>query len=327
MPARQAQHVPGSLAGGQALADLLDRGMELRQLQLFLAAAEEGSITAAAKRMHLTQPALSRQIKALEEELGVDLFTRGAHSISLTAAGSVLLEEGRKLLDRADRVVKQVRATADEGEPLRVGYAPSLAGHLLGLALERFSQLHPRVRVHLADCSSAEMRDGLIQDKLDVVVTVPWEGDAQSVRWTKIRQRGLCLAVPELHPLAKRDKIALAELDGQKLLLFSRHEYPEYWQSITRLFRDHGLQAKIAGEFDGITSLGAALAAGLGIAFVAAGSRIDRVAIVPIDPEPEPACVAAGVTTVRNISPVTEVFIAELRRVAAEEESSSAAEK
>jgi DNA-binding transcriptional LysR family regulator len=77
--------------------------MELRQVRLFLAAAEEGSITAAARRMNLTQPALSRQIKALEEELGVELFTRGAHSVTLTPAGRVLAEEGKKLLDRAER--------------------------------------------------------------------------------------------------------------------------------------------------------------------------------------------------------------------------------
>ena len=293
--------------------------MELRQLQLFLAAAEEGSITAAAKRMHLTQPALSRQIKSLEEELGVELFTRGAHSVSLTPAGSVLLDEGRKLLDRAERVVKQVRATAD-GEPLRIGYAPSLAGPVLGHALERFSQIHPRVRVQLSDCSSAEMRDGLNQGKLDVVVTVPWEGDAQGVRWTTIRRHRMRLAVPENHPLASKKKVTLASLDGQKLLLYARAEYPEYWQSITRLFRERGLQAKIAGEFDGVTSLGAALAAGLGVAFVAAGTRFDRVVTLPIDPEPEPVCVAAGVSLSVTLSPVVEVFIAELAGVAAEEE-------
>lgn len=136
--------------------------MELRQVQLFLAAAEEGSITGAARRMNLTQPGLSRQIKALEEELGVELFTRGAHSVALTPAGRVLAEEGGKLLERAERVIGRVRAEAD-GPPLRIGYAPSLAGPLLGLALERFSQLHPRVRVRLFDCSSAEMREGLVQ--------------------------------------------------------------------------------------------------------------------------------------------------------------------
>ena len=297
--------------------------MELRQLQLFLAAAEEGSITAAAKRMHLTQPALSRQVKALEEELGVELFTRGAHSVNLTPAGSVLLEEGRKLLERAERVVKQVRATA-EGEPLRIGYAPSLAGSLLGHALERFSQIHPRVRVQRSDCSSAEMRHGLIQGTLDVVVTVPWEGDTQAVQWTTIRRHRMGLALPEAHPLAKKAKIPLADLDGQKLLLYSRTDYPEYWQAVTRLFRENGLQAKVAGEFDGITSLGAALAAGLGVAFVAIGTRLERVVTRPLDPEPEPVCVAAGTPLGRDISPVVEVFVGEIRAVAAEEEKGNA---
>jgi len=292
--------------------------MELRQLQLFLAAAEEGSITGAAKRMHLTQPALSRQIKSLEEELGVELFTRGAHSVTLTPAGSVLLEEGGKLLERAERVVKQVRASA-EGEPLRVGYAPSLAGPLLGLALERFSQLHPRARVQLFDLSSTEMRDGLAQGKIDVAVTVPWEGDAQAVQWTPVRLHGMRLAVPVSHPFAKKKKVALSDLDGQRLLLFSRADYPEYWQSITKMFRDNGLQAKVAGEFDGVASLGAAVEAGLGVALMAAGSRVDRVILLPLDPEPAPACVAAGVATAKEPSRVVEVFVRELVRVAEEE--------
>jgi LysR family transcriptional regulator, benzoate and cis,cis-muconate-responsive activator of ben and cat genes len=296
--------------------------MELRQLQLFLAAAEDGSITAAARRMHLTQPALSRQIKALEEELGVELFTRGAHSVNLTPAGKTLLEEGGKLLERAARVVKQVRATAEDGEPLRIGYAPSLAGSLLGHALERFSQIHPRVRVQLSDLSSSEMRDGLIQGTLDVAVTVPWEGDTQSVRWTTIRRHRMALALPETHPLAKKKKIPLADLDGQRLLLYSRTDYPEYLQAITRLFRDNGLQAKIAGEFDGVASLGAALAAGLGVAIVTAESRFERVLIRPIDPEPEPVCVAAGVPLGRDISFVVQVFVEEMRSIAAEEEKS-----
>lgn len=292
--------------------------MELRQVQLFLAAAEEGSITAAARRMHLTQPALSRQIKALEEELGVELFTRGAHSVALTPAGRVLVGEGRKLLERAERLVKRVQAEAD-GEPLRIGYAPSLAGPLLGLALERFSQLHPRARVQLFDRSSAEMREGLAQGEFDVVVTVPWEGDGALVTWTRIRRHAMCLAVPAAHPFASRTKVPLGELNGQRLLLYSRSEYPEYWASVSRLFRDHGIDAKVAGEFDGVSSLGAAVEAGLGVALVAAGSRLDRVVMLPLDPEPEAVCVSAGLAAGREIPPVVGVFVAELRRVADEE--------
>jgi DNA-binding transcriptional LysR family regulator len=297
--------------------------MELRQVQMFLAVAEEGSITAAARKMNLTQPGLSRQIKALEEELDVELFTRGAHSVALTPAGRVLVEEGRKLVERAERTVRAVRAEA-AGEPLRIGYAPSLAGPLLGLALERFAQLHPRARVQLSDCSSAEMREGLAQGKFDVVVTVPWEGDGALVRWTRLRRHPMRLAVPMSHPFAARERIALGELDGQRLLLFSRADYPEYWQSVGRLFRDHGIDAKVAGEFDGVTSLGAAVEAGLGVALVAAGSRIDRVVTLALDPEPEPVCVSAGVPQGREPSPVIGVFIAELRAVAEQEERNAA---
>jgi DNA-binding transcriptional LysR family regulator len=291
--------------------------MELRQLQLFLAAAEDGSITAAARRMGLTQPGLSRQIKALEEELGVGLFTRGAHSVTLTPAGMVLAEEGRKLLERAERVVSRVRAEA-EGEPLRIGYAPSLAGPLLGQALERFSQLHPRVRVRLFDCSSAEMREGLAQGKFDVVVTVPWEGDARAVAWTRIRRHAMRLAVGVAHPFAQRAEVPLAELNGQRLLLFSRSEYPEYWSSVTRLFREHGIDAKVAGEFDGVASLGAAVEAGLGVALVAEGSRLDRVVMLPLVPAPEAVCVAAGLMAERKVPAMIGVFVGELRRVADE---------
>lgn len=291
--------------------------MELRQLRLFLAAAEEGSITAAARRMNLTQPALSRQIKALEEELGVELFTRGAHSVALTPAGGVLAEEGRRLIERTERVVARVRAEA-EGEPLRIGYAPSLAGPLLGSTLERFAQLHPRVRVRLADCSSAEMRDGLVAGKFDVVVTVPWDGDGQGVCWTPVRRHPWRVAVPAGHRLAERPALVPGDLDGERLLLFARSDYPEYWQRVTGYFREHGIQAKVAGEFDGVTSLGAAVEAGLGVALLAAGSRLERVLQLPLDPAPEAICVAAGCPASVPASKVAEVFVGELLRVAAE---------
>src|SRR5664279_876238 len=100
--------------------------MELRQLRYFIAAAEEGNISRAAKKIFLTQPALSRQIKALEEEIGQCLLERQAHSIRLTNAGEILLREARELLQHADRVVERVRI-AGRGVGLRVGYAPSLA--------------------------------------------------------------------------------------------------------------------------------------------------------------------------------------------------------
>src|SRR5712671_6868996 len=134
-------------------------GMELRQLRYFVAVAEEGNISRAAQRIFLTQPALSRQIKALEVEIGQCLLERQAHSIRLTPAGEALLVEARTLLDQAEAALGRVRA-ASLGSRLRVGYAPSLAAGILSPAVATFTQAHPDTRVDWFDLSSAEMLAG-----------------------------------------------------------------------------------------------------------------------------------------------------------------------
>src|SRR5512139_2436551 len=125
-------------------------GMELRQLRYFVAVAETGNISRAAKGIFLTQPALSRQIKALEEEIGQCLLERQAHSIRLTPVGETLLREAGELLQHSEQVLERVRA-AGRGVSLRVGYAPSLADGMLSSAVETFTQAHPNARVELFD--------------------------------------------------------------------------------------------------------------------------------------------------------------------------------
>src|SRR5437773_9492757 len=135
-------------------------GMELRQLRYFVTVAEEGNISRAAQKAFLTQPALSRQIKALEEAIGHSLLDRQAHSIRLTPAGQVLLHEARQLLRSAELVLERVRASGN-GIRLRVGYAPSLATGILSVAVESFTHKHPAARVEMFDLSTNEMRAGL----------------------------------------------------------------------------------------------------------------------------------------------------------------------
>ena len=177
--------------------------MELRQLRYFIAAAEEGNISRAAKKMFLTQPALSRQIKALEDEIGQCLLERQAHSIRLTPVGEALLREARELLQHADQVLERVRV-AGRGLRLRVGYAPSLAAGLLSAAVESFTQTHPNTSVELFDLSTAEMLAGLESDKLDVVLTVGQERAARGLKWTPLVRAPFRLAVNQNHPLARR---------------------------------------------------------------------------------------------------------------------------
>lgn len=296
--------------------------MELRQLKHFLAVGEAGSITAAAKSLRLTQPALSRQIKALEEELDTALLERGAHSITLTPAGEVLLAEGRKLLRASETMIEKVKSTA-AGEPLRVGYAPSLAGDFLSVAIERFTQFHPRVRVSLYDWSSAEMRSGLAAGKLDLIVAAPCTAVQEPVRWVALRDYGWQLVMPANHPLGNKKLVSAKDLAGQRLLLYDREHYPDYWDRVTGFFREHHLQAKVAGEFDGVSSLTAALEGNLGIALLATSSRLNhgqkqRLISRPLAESPRPIEVAAGVSAEMPASAQVLAFIEELRQAASE---------
>lgn len=294
--------------------------MELRQLKHFIAVGETGSITAAAKMLRLTQPALSRQIKALEDTLDTALLERGAHSIALTPAGEVLMTEARKLIGFSETMIEKVKSTA-VGEPLRVGYSPSLAGEFLSLAIERFTQIHPRVRVSLYDWSSAEMRAGLAAGKLDLIVAAPCVGITEPIRWIPLRDYGWQLVMSANHPLGKKKRISASDLSGQRLLLYEREHYPDYWDRVTSFFREHNLQAKVAGEFDGVSSLTAALEGNLGIALLAESSPIDhgrkqRLIARPLAVEPGRIEVVAGVSAETKTSAQLLEFIEELKLAA-----------
>ncbi|QQL45683.1 LysR family transcriptional regulator [Sulfuriroseicoccus oceanibius] len=285
--------------------------MELRQLQYFVAVAELGGISAAARQANITQPALSRQIKALEDELGVALLERGARSISLTAAGELMADEAKRILNACESLAYRVQV-AGRQVCLRVGYAPSLAAPYLGPALEKFQQLHPHARFTLSDLSSAEMRDRLIAGDLDVIISVPSDLKDAEVAWTKLDEPEWAVAVPVGHALAKVGAVKPEDLSGERVLMFDRHEYPEYWDSVSGYFRKHGINAKVAGEFDSVTSLGAALEAGLGLALIAKASRIgesDRVKVVSVSPAPSGICTAVGVSAKRELADAVREFV------------------
>src|SRR4051812_9204291 len=147
--------------------------MELRHLRYFVAVAEMENVTRAALKLHVSQPALSKQIRDLEEELGFSLLERSAKSVRLTAAGQVFLVEARQVLKRADEAVQGARAVADgSGLELHVGYATSPTVRLLPPTLRAFQAEMPKVRVRLHDLSTedifARVRDG----KLDVAFIV-----------------------------------------------------------------------------------------------------------------------------------------------------------
>jgi DNA-binding transcriptional LysR family regulator len=290
--------------------------MELRQLRYFVAVAEDGNISRAAKRIFLTQPALSRQIKSLEAELGQCLLERKAHSIRLTPAGETLLREARELLRHADQMVSRIRS-AGRTTRLRVGYAPSLAAGILTLTVAHFTQTHPDARVELFDLSTTEMLAGLENESLDIALGVHGKRGSRGISWTPLLRASWKLAVSRSHPLARRARVTPADVAGAPLLLFRQRDYPEYWDIITSWLREHQQRPRVVGEYDGVDSLMSAVESGLGVAIVTTrASRLvpERVRLKPLSDGPEPLCIAAGYCTDRASDQVLRVFIEELRR-------------
>ena len=292
--------------------------MELRQLRYFVAVAETGNISQAAKAIFLTQPALSRQIKALEDEIGHCLLERRAHSIHLTAAGETLLREARELFQAVDQLLERVRA-AGTGVHLRVGYSPSFASGILSAAVANFTQAHSGAQVELFDLSTNELLTGLDSKKLDIVLTVGGDTARRGITWTPLLRAPWRLVVKRGHPLAGRPRVTPAEAAREPLLIFCKRDYPEYWSSINGWFREHGLRPKIGGEYDSSETLMAAVEAGLGVAIVTTRTALlfrHRARIKMLSAEPPPLCIVAGSRTDSADPKPLAVFVEDLRTAA-----------
>lgn len=292
--------------------------LDLRRLRYFVAVAENGNISKAAQKIFLTQPALSRQIKALEDEVGLLLLERQAHSVRLTPAGEALLAEARTLLQQAEEALARVRACA-QGVRLRIGYAPSLVSGWFSGAVESFVQKHPGVGIELFDLSSREMLSGLEAGSLDLALTIAPQRETRGLHWTPLAALSWQLALHHRHPLAALRKVSAQQVAGESLLVFCQRDYPEYWSAITAWLREQGQPPVVAGEYDGISSLFAAVESRLGVALVgahAADLLPSRLRLKPLSKPPKPLKVAAGYQEGRASEKPLAVLVEELRHAA-----------
>jgi LysR family transcriptional regulator, benzoate and cis,cis-muconate-responsive activator of ben and cat genes len=219
--------------------------MELRHLRYFVAVAAHGSFNRAAEILHLTQPPLSRQVKDLEEELGVTLLVRGSNSVRLTEAGELFYEEAREVLARADDAVRRVHGEKGK-ETLRVGYTSSTATRIIATVLPRFHAAAPRGRVELADVSSREINRMAGEGGLDVVIC-PGVCVAKGIpgfRLTELSRVQPVLVLPAKHPLAKLKRIPVAHLRHLPLVGMAKDNYPEYVTSARELLKPFGISPR-----------------------------------------------------------------------------------
>jgi DNA-binding transcriptional LysR family regulator len=244
--------------------------MELRHLRYFVAVAEAENVSRAALKLHVSQPGVSRQIRDLEDEIGVQLFERSAKSVRLTAVGGVFLAEARAVLQRTDEAVAKARAVAGGiAGAINIGYAPSLTVQILPPALRKFQAQYPQVRAVLHDLSTEEMLAQLGEGKLQLALTVqPPARMLRGFRFEELARYGLRVAVAPQHELAKSKAISLEQVVREPLIAYSRKDYPEYHTMLEKLFAPAGRQPRLAGEHDSVTSLIAAVESGHGFALV-----------------------------------------------------------
>ncbi|MER6348558.1 LysR family transcriptional regulator [Streptomyces sp. NPDC001595] len=263
-----------------------------RDLRYFLAVAEELHFTRAAERLYVSQPALSKQIRALERQLGVELFRRDRHSVALTSAGEALLPHARRVLDAwAGGSAAVAEARAAQRTTLVVGMSTSPGrGGLLPAIRSRFTAAHPeataRLRQVVWDDPSAGLADGTA-DVAFVWLPLP---DQDRFAWTVVAEEPRLVALPDSHPLTARAEIDFTDLLDEPFLALPAAAGPlrDHWLALPDRA---GRPPRIGAEIASTEETYEALVAGLGICLVAAGNA--------------PLITLGGVTTrpVRGLSP------------------------
>jgi DNA-binding transcriptional LysR family regulator len=292
--------------------------MELRHLRYFVAVAEEENVSRAALKLHVSQPALSRQIRDLEEELGFLLLERSAKSVRLTEAGRTFLPEARAVLQRAEEAVVAARAVATGSGELHVGYAPSLTARILPATLRAFQAELPKVRVRLHDLSTEEMLAGLREAKLQFAFMVRCTPALlRGLQFEELLREPICLAVAPKHPLAGRRTVTVAEAAKEPFIGYSRKEYPDAYEMFSALFAAIKPIPRIVEEHDSVSSLIAAVEAGTGVA-VAPESLIctagARLKLIPFSPAPEPLVIGL-VWPRKSLTAPAERFLEAAKRI------------
>jgi DNA-binding transcriptional LysR family regulator len=294
--------------------------MELRHLRYFLAVAEALNFTKAATQLRIAQPALSRQIQDLEDEIGVDLLRRSPRGVTLTAEGRLFLEEVRDILKRANESVEKVRALArgEYGE-LHVGYAPSPSSEILPPALAAFQKAAPRVRVILHDLASQELIAGLLDGSLDIAITVEQVDEPTAgIEFEELCRYPFCAAMAPRHPLARKKSLSLEDIVSQPLIGLRRRDYSEYYRMLDRMFASMKVRPRVAVECDGSSSLLTELEAGSGIAIVTNLFRYvagKRLVFRPLSNSTERLSIGIARAEKADISPAGTKFCEMLRAV------------
>ncbi len=303
------------------------QGMELRQLRYFVAVAEELNFSRAAGRIYMSQPALSQQIRKLEQELGVALFDRNGGRIGLTEAGTSLLEGARRILVEVEQTTRAARAAGGaERSHLSVGF-PEYANHTaVADILQTFQRRYPYVDLEEHEMFTLQQTLQQVEDlqkgTLDVAFLLsPVKNEALATE--HVLNIELVAALPENHPLADRSSLALRELANERIILFSRRFHPYCYDYVVQCCNEAGFEPDVVQRKEPQLYSGATtyrmVASGVGVAIVARPlvhtSRLPGVVFKPLR-EPAPVLELAATWRREDLASNLRAFLEVVREFA-----------
>jgi DNA-binding transcriptional LysR family regulator len=275
--------------------------VELRQLRYFLAIAEEGGFSRAAQRLHVSQPPLSTQIKALEQEIGAQLLVRTNRGISLTASGAVFYEEIRGILARLEGArSRALQADRADVGTLSVGFVSIADYGILPPAIKSFRAQFPRVEVHLHELTTdAQIRE-LRASRLDLGLGLA-PVEEPDLEFLSVLREALVLAAPADHPATRGDPVDLRTLSRESFIVPPRDIAPGLYDLTISRCRAAGFAPRIVQNARQMQTVIGLVSCGMGLALVPASVRnLKRTGVSYRRLRGRPAQIELGVLRVRD---------------------------
>jgi DNA-binding transcriptional LysR family regulator len=251
-----------------------DARFELRQLRTFAAVAERRSFTGAADHLHIAQQAVSQQIRALEQSLGVTLLERSSRRVTLTPEGSVFLADCSRVLSAADRASRRVRAAArGEVGSLRLAYTLTTVWDTIPVLVTRLGRLYPQVKVEAREVFGGDIEELLTSGQYDLALA-PMTSYAHDLQQRTVRGERLRVALADGHAMANSDRIELSALRDEQFEIWPREMAPGFYDAVLGVCRGAGFEPRLDDRAGGNTVWGN-IARGRGVALIN-GSLIEQ---------------------------------------------------
>lgn len=292
--------------------------MELRHLRYFVAVGEEQHYGRAAQRLRVAQPALSRQIQDLEEELGFKLFDRLARGVKISEAGKLFLKDARNVLEQVrEAALRAKRVAVGQAGTLRVGFVESISWHgVVPDSLREFRERQPDVELQLRPLSSLEQIEAVEAGRLDAGFVFTIAIISRELAQLEVAVLHLMLAVPKGHALTKSRNVRLRDLKDASFIWFPRRESPVYYDRLmNECFRGGLKSPHIVQEAVNEATILSLVSCRMGVSFVSSATQWrcpQGVVLLPITDLNLPLPFAL-VWRKDNTSPLVARFVADVR--------------